>query len=298
MNNQIKKSEERENEMKNELQELEKEKNNALKRIDARTKKGLIACIFLVLLSVGLIVFCITYHSNNDKNDNKVTNTIVNKVDTKENKKNKSNNSNTSKDSNESNNSNSSDSSNKNKSETKDNTSKNKNSTNKSSDKDNKKNEDKVKDTVSTSPDKENYDVVTYKRDGFVYASERVEFYSKDDYIHKIIKTTKYDVDKYKSDKDSLNESSTAEDVENDIKKNSYVMKDTAGFSRVYKISKDQKTVTQVMTIDLEKGNLKKLKDGGVVKIDLSEKKVNNKTYISLKETREFYKDMGYEESK
>ena len=50
MNNQIKKSEERENEMKNELQELEKEKNNALKRIDARTKKGLIACIFLVLL--------------------------------------------------------------------------------------------------------------------------------------------------------------------------------------------------------------------------------------------------------
>ena len=75
-------------------------------------------------------------------------------------------------------------------------------------------------------------------------------------------------------------------------------MKDTAGFSRAYKISKDQKTVTQVMIIDLEKANLKKLKEGGVVKIDLSEKKDGKKTYISLKETKKFYKDMSYEENK
>lgn len=297
MNNQIKKSEERTNEMKDELQELEEEKNNALRNIESRTKKGMIACIFLVLLSIGLIVFCVTHYSNDNKSSN-TTNTIVNKANTKANKENKENNSNSSDNSNTSKDSDNSESSNKNKSQTKDNQSKNNSSTKKSSNKDNKKNENKIKDTVSTSPDKQKFDVVTYKRDGYVYANEVVELYSKDDYIHKIIKTTKYDVDKYKSDKDSLNESSTAEDVENDIKKNSYVMKDTAGFSRVYKISKDQKTVTQVMTIDLEKGNLKKLKDGGVVKIDLSEKKVNNKTYISLKETRDFYKDMRYEESK
>lgn len=297
MNNQIKKSEEKTNEMKDELQELEEEKNNALRNIESRTKKGMIACIFLVLLSIWLIVFCVTYYSNDNKSSN-TTNTIVNKANTKANKENKENNSNSSDNSNTSKDSNNSESSNKNKSQTKDNQSKNNSSTKKSSNKDNKKNENKIKDTVSTSPDKQKFDVVTYKRDGYVYANEVVELYSKDDYIHKIIKTTKYDVDKYKSDKDSLNESSTAEDVENDIKKNSYVMKDTAGFSRVYKISKDQKTVTQVMTIDLEKGNLKKLKEGGVVKIDLSEKKVNNKTYISLKETRDFYKDMRYEESK
>ena len=112
MNNQIKKSEEKTNEMKDELQELEEEKNNALRNIESRTKKGMIACIFLVLLSIGLIVFCVTYYPNDNKSSN-TTNTIVNKTNTKANKENKENNSNSSDNSNTSKDSNNSESSNK-----------------------------------------------------------------------------------------------------------------------------------------------------------------------------------------
>ena len=146
--------------------------------------------------------------------------------------------------------------------------------------------------------DDSNYNISVYNRMGYAYANERIEFYSEKGYIHKIIETVTYNVDNYKADKEKLS-NATIDEVLNDIKKNSYKVQDMVGYNVQYKRAKDKKTITRTTVIDfeeLEQSSIKKLKRNGVINVSISAKKEKRHSYISLKETQKFYKDMGYEQ--
>lgn len=146
--------------------------------------------------------------------------------------------------------------------------------------------------------DDSNYNISVYNRMGYAYANERIEFYSEKGYIHKIIETVTYNVDNYKADKEKLS-NATIDEVLNDIKKNSYKVQDMVGYNVQYKRAKDKKTITRTTVIDfeeLEQSSIKKLKRNGVINVSISAKKEKRHSYISLKETKKFYKDMGYEQ--
>ena len=146
--------------------------------------------------------------------------------------------------------------------------------------------------------DDSNYNISVYNRMGYAYANERIEFYSEKGYIHKIIETVTYNVDNYKADKEKLS-NATIDEVLNDIKKNSYKVQDMVGYNVQYQRAKDKKTITRTTVIDfeeLEQSSIKKLKRNGVINVSISAKKEKRHSYISLKETKKFYKDMGYEQ--
>lgn len=146
--------------------------------------------------------------------------------------------------------------------------------------------------------DDSNYNISVYNRMGYAYANERIEFYSEKGYIHKIIETVTYNVDNYKADKEKLS-NATIDEVLNDIKKNSYKVQDMVGYNVQYKRARDKKTITRTTVIDfeeLEQSSIKKLKRNGVINVSVSAKKEKRHSYISLKETQKFYKDMGYEQ--
>lgn len=174
----------------------------------------------------------------------------------------------------------------------------NKNETTELTNKSNKSKNSKISKNSNKINDNSDYNISVYNRMGYAYANERVEFYSEKGYIHKIIETVTYNVDNYKADKEKLS-NATIDEVLNNIKKNSCKVQDMVGYNVQYKRAKDKKTITRTTVIDfeeLEQSSIKKLKRNGVINVSVSAKKEKRHSYISLKETQKFYKDMGYEQ--